>query len=92
MPTTSKYRVIINQECLALLFISVHPDDSTRKVATILPLDKQGSWAQGQDVDVTMGRPIYNFFSADATDAQIQNELATAAGLPTDAISFVSFP
>lgn len=87
----SKYRVLISQQFRGLMFISIYPDDDTKKIAVIVPCEKQGSWACGQDVNLVMLPSITRLFPVATADKDIQIVMTNAAGLPADSATFASF-
>lgn len=89
---TSRYRVIVAQECKALIFIGPHPEDENLRVAVIIPQTRTGSWARQEVVDVNFGQSVSDQFASDVPDEVIQETLAALAGIPLKGTAFKSYP
>jgi len=79
-PETDKIQVIFNHQRIALIFISINPNNENEKIASIVPIDRKGTWFNG-DTTITLEGPFFEYYPADKPNAAIQEEITSAAAI-----------
>jgi hypothetical protein len=91
MSNTSRIQVVFNHQRIALIFISVNPNNEAEKVATIVPIDRKGKWTH-DNLTITLEKPVTEFYEASKLDSIIQAEITSAAAIEPEKVSFSPIP
>ena len=91
MSETSQIQVVFNHQRIALIYISLNPNDDTQKVATIVPIDRKGKWTHN-DLTITLEKPVTEFYPASTPDSEIQYDITSAAAIEPFKVSFSPTP
>jgi hypothetical protein len=91
MSDTSKIQVLLNHHCIALIYISVNPNDEYQKIATIVPIDWKGKW-EHDNLNITLEKPVTKFYSANKLDSEIRDDITSAVAIEPFKVSFSPTP
>lgn len=91
MSKTSSYLVVFNDIKIGLIYISINPINEDENVATIIPLDRSGTWTNG-DSTVTLKDSFTDYYSADKSEADILKEITAFAAIEPWKVLFKPTP
>ncbi len=91
MSDTVKFKVDFNNRSIGLIYISTNPNDSNEKVATIIPIDRSGSWTN-DDLTISLTQSVTDYFSLNRSDDDIAKEITQLAAIEPWKVSFIPVP
>ncbi|MBI2813309.1 MAG: hypothetical protein HYX71_03400 [Opitutae bacterium] len=91
MSSLSKSRVVFNGTAIGLIFISANPNNEKEKVATIVPMGRNGKWTLN-DLTIVFEKPVHDFYPAAKPDEEIQKEITGLAGIEPWKVTFHPTP
>ncbi|MFW6247416.1 MAG: hypothetical protein ACOC22_04585 [bacterium] len=85
---TQKFKMLCDGQFVGFIFITdKNPKVPGFKLATIWPLEKQGSWTTG-DLELTGRKHIVDAFPIEMTDEQIQENLIKRTNIRNNCTTF----
>ena len=91
MSTTIKHQVVFNDMRIGLIYITINPNNESEKVATIIPIDRSGSWTLG-NTTITLKESFTNYYSAEESEEDILKKITALARIEPWRVKFLPTP
>lgn len=75
---TSQYNIIVNNRVIAFAYISPHPYQKGKDVASIIPISRKGKWVDNT-LEITFEELLSDIFDSTLSHEEMLNKLSSSA-------------